>query len=108
MMIIWKRFPHYWPFMMRIHPPPARPAMIMLPFSVPKNTPDNKVHGANMGPTWVLSAPDGPHDGPMILAIWDIFPMPEICHGNHEVHQKIMFLNLFVGTNEDLTFFVHK
>ena len=23
--------------------------------------PDNKVHGANMGPTWVLSAPDGPH-----------------------------------------------
>ena len=23
--------------------------------------PDNKVHGANMGPTWVLSAPCGPH-----------------------------------------------
>ena len=23
--------------------------------------PDCKVHGANMGPTWVLSAPDGPH-----------------------------------------------
>ena len=32
--------------------------------------PDNKVHGANMGPTWVLSAPDGPHVGPMNLAIW--------------------------------------
>ena len=30
---------------------------------------DNKVHGANMGPTWVLSAPDGPHVGPMNLAI---------------------------------------
>ena len=30
--------------------------------------PDNKLHGANMGPTWVLSAPDGPHVGPMILA----------------------------------------
>ena len=27
--------------------------------------PDDKVHGANMGPTWVLSAPDGPHVGPM-------------------------------------------
>ena len=27
--------------------------------------PDIKVHGANMGPTWVLSAPDGPHIGPM-------------------------------------------
>ena len=31
--------------------------------------PDNKVHGANMGPTWFLSAPDGPHVGPMNLAI---------------------------------------
>ena len=31
--------------------------------------PDNKVHGANMGPTWVLSVPDGPHIGPMNLAI---------------------------------------
>ena len=33
--------------------------------------PDNKDHGANMGPTWVLSAPDGPHVGPMNLAIRD-------------------------------------
>ena len=31
--------------------------------------PDSKVHGANMGPTWVLSSPDGPHVGPMNLAI---------------------------------------
>ena len=31
--------------------------------------PDNKVHGAKMGPTWVLSAPDGPHVGPMNLTI---------------------------------------
>ena len=31
--------------------------------------PDNKVHGANMGPTWVLPAPDGPHVGPINLAI---------------------------------------
>ena len=34
------------------------------------NYPDSKVHGANMGPTWVLSAPDGPHVDPMICAIW--------------------------------------
>ena len=27
------------------------------------NNPDSKVHWANMGPTWVLSAPDGPHVG---------------------------------------------
>ena len=33
------------------------------------NYPDSKVHGANMGPTWVLSAPGGPHVGPMNLAI---------------------------------------
>ena len=26
--------------------------------------PDNEVPAANMGPTWVLSAPDGPHVGP--------------------------------------------
>ena len=31
--------------------------------------PDSKVHGANVGPTWVMSAPDGPHGGPVNLAI---------------------------------------
>ena len=31
--------------------------------------PDSKVHVANMGTTWVLSAPVGPHVGPMNLAI---------------------------------------
>ena len=33
--------------------------------------PDNEVHGGNMGPTWDLSAPDGPHVGFMNLAIRD-------------------------------------
>ena len=42
------------------------PAIVMLPISLP----DSKVHGANMGPIWVLSAPDGPHVGPMNFAIW--------------------------------------
>ena len=37
----------------------------------PNGITDSKVHGANMGPTWVLSAPDGPHVGPMNLAIRD-------------------------------------
>ena len=32
-----------------------------------KNSPDNKVHEANMGPTWVLSATGGPHDGTWTL-----------------------------------------
>ena len=31
--------------------------------------PDSKVHGANMGPTWVLSASVGPHIGLMNLSI---------------------------------------
>ena len=33
--------------------------------------PDSKVHGTNMGHTWVLSSPGGPHVGPMNLAIRD-------------------------------------
>ena len=33
------------------------------------SSPDSKVHGADMGPTLVLSAPDGAHDGPINLAI---------------------------------------
>ena len=34
--------------------------------------PDSKVHGANMGPTWVLLASDGPHVGPMNFAIREV------------------------------------
>ena len=46
--------------------------------------PDNKVHGANMGPTWFLSAPRGPHVGPMNLAIRDTMDAPFlVAIGNH-------------------------
>ena len=34
--------------------------------------PESKVYGANMGPTWVLSAPDGSHVGPLNFAIRDV------------------------------------
>ena len=34
-----------------------------------KKVPDSKVHGSNMGPTWVMSAPDRPTVGPMNIAI---------------------------------------
>ena len=34
--------------------------------------PDSKIHGTNMGPTWDLSAPDGPHAGSINFAIWDV------------------------------------
>ena len=40
-------------------------------YRVFNNNPDSKVHGANMGRTWVLTAPDGPHVGPTNLAIRD-------------------------------------
>ena len=31
---------------------------------------DNKVYGASMVSTWVLSAPGGPHVGPTNFAVW--------------------------------------
>ena len=43
---------------------------------------DSKVHGANMGPTWVLLAPDGPHIGPMNLAIRGAYPSWPPCRPN--------------------------
>ena len=57
------------------HPPHPQPS-----------SPDSKVHGANMGPTWVLSAPYGHHVGPTNLALWDLLiiltkPAGHIYHG---------------------------
>ena len=37
-----------------------------------KHIPTSNVHGANMGPIWVLSAPGGSHVGPINLAMRDI------------------------------------
>ena len=34
--------------------------------------PDSKAHGANMGSTWDLQDPGGPHVGHMGFAIWDV------------------------------------
>ena len=54
--------PHQWPGDMRCHADT---------FICNQDAPDNKFHGANIEPTWVLSAPDGPHFGPMNLDIRD-------------------------------------
>ena len=35
------------------------------------NTPDSKVHEANMGPIWDRQGPGGPHVDPMNFVIWD-------------------------------------
>ena len=37
-----------------------------------QHCPDNKVHGAHMGPIWGRQDPGGPHVGPMNLAIWGL------------------------------------
>ena len=39
------------------------------PLTVSSVIPDSKVHVANMGPNWVLSAPSGLHVGPMNFVI---------------------------------------
>ena len=36
------------------------------------DSPDSKVDGAKVGPTWGRQDPGGPHVGPMNLAIWDM------------------------------------
>ena len=41
----------------------------MSEFDTVETNPDSKVHGANIVPSWVLSAPDGPHIGFMNLAL---------------------------------------
>ena len=46
--------------------------------------PDSKVHGTNMGPAWVVSAPDRPHVGPMNNAIWD--PLLRESTGHRWIH----------------------
>ena len=75
-------------------------------FSLPQRRllrrhPDSKVHGANMGPTWVLSAPDGPQDGPMNLAIRaaveDTKQHPRM---NDEDTRMIRFLSEGGGTDQ--------
>ena len=45
---------------------------------------DSKVHGSNMGPTWVLSAPDGPHVGPMDLTIMVSYTSMQYVQGSVE------------------------
>ena len=57
----------------------------------------SKVHGANMRPTWVLSAPDGPHVGPMNLAIRVFMSpygitRPPWCNHCMAWHTSIMYL----------------
>ena len=37
-----------------------------------QQSPDSKVHGANMGPLWGRQDPEGPHVGLMNIVIWEV------------------------------------
>ena len=76
------RAPQYWSYVQRIQ------WWLMECHHKGPVIPDSKVHGANMGPTWVLSAPDGPHVGPMNLAIRDVFPCHDVIMGPVAVEYK--------------------
>ena len=57
------------------------------------HNPNSKVHGASMGPTWVLSAPDGPHVDPMSLAIRESMQLDVDCQEekySHNILQQLM------------------
>ena len=67
--------PHPWEFSasMQMHFQPfslSAPLSSCLDALNPPPTPDNKVYGANMGPTWGRQDPGGSHVGNMSLVIW--------------------------------------
>ena len=72
------------------------------------NIPDSKVHEANMGPIWVQSAPDGPHVGPMNLAIRDLFSQRCLYKWNPSHFNSIYFYGVKIlpavstGSNNSL------
>ena len=75
--------------------------------------PDNKVHGANMGSTWVLSATDGPHVGPMNPAIRDVsafvadYATISYTDNDHNIrrHFGIWYLNFSIRQQEHIFYF---
>ena len=62
--------------------------------AVTVHTQHSKVHRANIGPTWVLSAPDGHHVGPVDLAIRGIFEIKQ--WPVHMMHWIANLLNLWL------------
>ena len=60
-------------FQITITPPRCHLNFVIIHYlDVSNIVPDSKVHMAHMGPTWVLSAPCGPHVGHVNLAIWGV------------------------------------
>ena len=71
-----------------------------------RTIPDSKFRGANMGPTWVLSAPDGPHVGPMHLTIrggMDILQHTKLGCSYRSIHALTSIMGLF---NLHISYFI--
>ena len=65
--------------------------------------PDNKVHWAKMGPTWVLSAPDRPHVGPMNLAIRVLIMASSLlllCRMQYHIMELLFIMYTFISWND--------
>ena len=75
----------------------SREALLYLYYHLQLYT-DNKIPGTNMGPIWVLSAPDRPRVGSMNLAIWVYFGIE-----SHSRHGKQPFWD-----NRDTTVYYRK
>ena len=65
--------------------------------------PDSKVHGANMGPIWVLLDPDGPHIGPLNLAIRADIRVLVICWAA----DPGTWLRIFIASTSSAEYAVH-
>ena len=55
---------------------------------------DSKVHGVNMGPTWVLSSQDGPHVGPMNLGMRDVILVIIYSECNNRLHGSVQAVGM--------------
>ena len=82
---------------------------------------DSKVHGANMGPTWFLSSPGGPHVGPLTLlsgvffaVTWEML-MQQLMYKNvslffeksryHPLTKRVYNIKIMYFTNKSLNWF---
>ena len=58
-----------------------------------RNSPDIKVHGANMGPIWGWQDPGGPHVGPTNFAMWGTLRARKIYHHFADDISKCIWFN---------------
>ena len=54
---------------------------------------DSKVYGTYLGPTWGRQDPDGPHVGPMNLAIWERLCRHILCNILHQALIEVKLVN---------------